>query len=180
MTFFCLLFFLQRTWSPTRPRWRSGTRRWGATSPSSLKPTTLPTKNCRRDTQRTWLKPWARCGSSTTEWLRRPPGAKTRVLLQTKTATEPCPCSDKSCPTGLTKNRSSPHIFSQLSCPFGVHYSTSITEGPFFYLFERRKSCCFCFDMQIRITQLSCLKKNVWLNHTIHARFLKTPPQRWV
>ncbi len=82
----------QRTWSPTQPRWRSATRRWGATSQSLPTPTMLPTKNCRPDTQRTWTKLWAWCRSFTTDWhlaLR----TRTRLLPQTKTTTKPRPCS---------------------------------------------------------------------------------------
>ncbi|XP_043967786.1 F-box only protein 21 isoform X2 [Gambusia affinis] len=42
-----------RTWSPTLPLLRLGTRRWAATSLSLPKPITLPMKNCRHDTLRT-------------------------------------------------------------------------------------------------------------------------------
>lgn len=91
---------LQRTWSPTQPPWRSATRRWDATSPSSPTPTTLPTKNCRPDTQRTWMKLWAPCKSFTTDW-HRALGTRTRLLPQTKTTTKPCPCSNIAVPNTL-------------------------------------------------------------------------------
>lgn len=82
----------QRTWSRTRPPWRSATRRWDATSPSSPTPTTLPTRSCRRAIQRTWTRLWARCRSSTTD-CPRALGARTSLLPQTKTSTKPWPCS---------------------------------------------------------------------------------------
>lgn len=82
----------QKTWSPIQLPWKLAIRRWVATSPSSPTRTTLPTKNCRHDTQRTWMKPWAQCRSFIIDW---PPALWTtsRLLPWIKTNTKPCSCS---------------------------------------------------------------------------------------
>lgn len=82
----------QRTWSPTRPPWRSATLKWDAISQSLPTPTILPTKNYRHDTQRTWMKLWAACRSFTTDW-RLALKTRTRLLPLTETTTKPCPYS---------------------------------------------------------------------------------------
>lgn len=92
----CFSFVPQRTWSLTQPPWRLATQRWVATSPSLLTPTMLPMKNCRHDTQRTWMKPCVQSGSSITDWHPLL-GTKKKLLPQTKTTNKPCLCSKQRC-----------------------------------------------------------------------------------
>lgn len=89
---FYVRFFLQKTWSLTRPPWRSDTKRWVDTSQSFLTPTTWPTRTFAPVTQKTWMKLPAQCSSSITDW---PPvlTANSGPRLGSKIRTNLRPCS---------------------------------------------------------------------------------------
>lgn len=146
----------QRTWSPTLPLLRLGTRRWAATSQSLPKPTTLPMTNCRHDTLRTWGKPWAQCKSSTTEWLLDL-SAEMRLLPLNKWATSSSRCSKWSCWPGLTNTCSPLTQFTIILAVPVLH-----SDWDFLFLFFKEGKMVIVVALRhVQIQPFICCKNKV-------------------